>query len=149
MRITHITTAPAIARCAAIWLEASCVAHDFIAPEFWQSNLAAMQERYLPASTVYAAETRGHIPGFAAVHQGSLAALFVSPGWWGKGVGHQLLRHVQSLHSPLDLCVYAQNSRAVRFYLNNGFSILREQTCPQTHEPELFMSWEKQDGPTT
>lgn len=64
-----------------------------------------MKEQYLPASTIYAVKEQAVIVGFAAVHQDSLAALFVSPKWWGKNIGSQLLRHVQGLHPKLHLSV--------------------------------------------
>jgi putative acetyltransferase len=145
MHISQVTTAPEISLCAEIWLKASILAHDFIAPEFWRSNLSAMKEQYLPASTVYAAKNQLTILGFAAVYQDSLAALFVSPEWWNKGIGSELLRHVQTVHSKLNLNVYTKNSGAIRFYQKYGFSALNEQTCPHTGESELLMCWRK-DG---
>ena len=34
-----------------IWLTASIKAHDFVAPEFWESQVANMRDLYIPAST--------------------------------------------------------------------------------------------------
>ncbi|MCL1940119.1 MAG: GNAT family N-acetyltransferase [Desulfovibrionaceae bacterium] len=143
--ISQVSTAPEIALCADIWLQASILAHDFIAPDFWRNNRNAMKEHYLPASTIYAAKKQAVIVGFAAVYQDSLAALFVSPEWWNKGIGSKLLRHAQMAHSKLSLNVYTKNSGAIRFYQKYGFSVLNEQICSHTGEPELRMGWRKKE----
>lgn len=39
-----------------IWLNASVKAHDFVSPDFWQSQLENMRSIYLPASDVYVYE---------------------------------------------------------------------------------------------
>lgn len=130
-------------RCADIWLDASTVAHSFIKPEFWTSNHHAMAEKYLPASEVYIAKAHSKIMGFAAVCENSLAALFVAPTEWGKGVGSKLLCCVKDSHQNLTLAVYKSNERAVGFYQRHGFFVLCEQTCSHTGETELLMSWRK------
>ncbi len=146
MVITQASTVSEIKFCADIWLQASIAAHTFIAPEFWKNQYTAMCEHYLPASEVYALKKQTAIIGFAAVHQGSLAALFISPEWWGKGAGSRLLQHVQQRYPELSLSVYAQNSRAACFYRKHGFSIVREQVCSHTEEPELVMHWKNEDA---
>ena len=143
MNITQALLPSEMQACADIWLEASIAAHDFIPPEFWKSNYSAMLEQYLPATDVYLAQEQGIIVGFAALHQGTLAALFVLPVRWSKGVGALLLQYVQALHAELKLTVYAKNSRAINFYLRHGFAIQQEQTCSHTSEPELLMLWKK------
>ncbi len=132
-----------IETCADIWLQASLAAHDFVAPDFWREHYDAMKEQYLPGSDVYLAKEDGTVLGFAAVSQEALAALFVLPACWGKGVGSGLLRHVRGMHEELTLAVYSKNSRAVSFYLHHGFTVSKEQTCPHTGEPELLMLWKK------
>lgn len=146
MHISLITAKPEIKRCADIWLEASLAGHSFVASEFWHSNLAAMRERYLPTATIYAAKDGASVLGFAAVREESLEALFVSPGWWGKGVGGSILKHVQTKYSELRLSVYVKNFRAIGFYRKYGFCVLHEQTCPHTGEPEFVMRWERSEG---
>lgn len=133
-----------IGACADIWLQASLVAHDFVAPDFWREHYYAMKEQYLPGSDVYLAKEDCTVLGFAAVSQGALEALFVLPACWGKGVGSVLLRHVQDLHAELTLAVYSKNSRAVGFYLHHGFTVSREQDCLHTGEPEILMLWKKE-----
>ena len=143
MKITQALLPSEIQSCADIWLESSIAAHSFIEPEFWRSNYSAMLEQYLPAADIYLAKDEEAIAGFAALYQGRLAALFVLPAWWSKGVGSLLLQLVQELHEELQLTVYAKNSRAISFYLRHGFATQQEQVCPHTREPELLMLWKK------
>lgn len=143
MPIFEVSTEAEIKRCADIWLQGSLAAHDFIAPEFWHENLNAMREHYLPASTLYAIKEASELFAFAAVHEGRLAALFVSPDRWGKSFGGQLLRHVQKVYPELQLSVYTKNVKAMQFYLKHGFKISSEQICPHTKEPEMVMCWRK------
>lgn len=130
-------------KCADIWLDASINAHTFVKPEFWRANHAAMFEEYLPVSEVFIAREQSKIIGFAAIHENSLAALFVAPAEWGKGVGSKLLCHVKDVYENLTLAVYKSNIRAVKFYQKHGFSLRNEQICSRTGEPELLMLWRK------
>lgn len=143
MNITTALHSSEIKTCADIWLESSIEAHTFIQPEFWKNNYSAMLEQYLPAADIYLAKDGETIAGFAALHQVTLAALFVLPAWWGKGVGALLLNHAQKLNDELQLTVYSKNSRAITFYLRHGFVTQQEQSCPHTDEPELLMFWKK------
>lgn len=130
-------------KCADIWLDASIAAHTFIEPDFWISNHSVMAEEYLPASAVYIAKRQSEITGFAAICTGSLAALFVEPTEWGKGLGSELLCYVKDRHENLTLAVYKSNARAICFYQRHGFSIHKGQICSYTGEPELLMFWRK------
>jgi len=40
-----------------IWLQASIKAHDFVAAEFWQSQVDNMRDIYIPASTTLVCES--------------------------------------------------------------------------------------------
>ena len=112
-------------------------------PGFWASTHRAIAEEYLPASEVYLVKKQSQITGFAAVHEGALAALFVDPAEWGNGVGTKLLCHAQTLYENLTLAVYKSNERAVGFYQKHGFFVQSEQICVHTGEPELLMLWRK------
>lgn len=92
-----------------IWLSASIEAHNFIASDFWRSQLNNMRSLYLPNATVYLFEQQNEIKGFYALHEQNLAALFVAPFYQGKGIGSQLLEHALSLQPRLSLTVYKEN----------------------------------------
>ncbi|WP_086478866.1 N-acetyltransferase [Oceanospirillum sanctuarii] len=125
-----------------IWLTASIKAHDFIPEAFWQEQLTAMAETYLPAAEVFVYEEEGRVTGFSALYDSTLAALFVHPDYQGKGRGKSLLQHVIA-HSeqPLSLSVYKANQPSVDFYRSQGFVIREESVCQHTGEPEYQMDY--------
>ena len=50
-----------------VWLAASIKAHDFIAPEYWRSQLESMRHTYLPSSEVHVCEQGQTVVGFYAL----------------------------------------------------------------------------------
>ncbi|WP_299587995.1 GNAT family N-acetyltransferase [uncultured Microbulbifer sp.] len=92
-----------------VWLKASVEAHNFISPEFWESQLDNMRNIYLPSSETYTYERQTEIAGFYSLNGHSLAALFVYPHLQGQGIGKQLLSHAKSKQPHLTLAVYKEN----------------------------------------
>lgn len=106
-----------------IWLAASLQAHDFVPAAHWRARLRDMREHYLPLSEtlVCCDDATGRPLGFASLVDDVLAGLFVAPDAQGQGVGRRLLKLCLRMHPELSLKVYAQNTRAVRFYERHGF----------------------------
>lgn len=75
-----------------IWLEASIGAHGFVGKEFWELRVDDMRETYIPDSDTYVFSENGTVKGFFSLQTDTLAAMFVSPGDQGKGIGQQLQR---------------------------------------------------------
>lgn len=123
-----------------IWLSASVQAHDFISPEFWESQVENMRNIYIPASETYVYEVESKVVGFYALYENSLAAIFVSPELPGKGIGKQLLSHAKTQRAELSLAVYKENQASYQFYLSQGFKVLSEQLDEHTGHPEYTMS---------
>ncbi|WP_412498460.1 N-acetyltransferase [Vibrio furnissii] len=123
-----------------IWLSASVQAHDFISPEFWESQVENMRNIYIPASETYVYEVESKVVGFYALYENSLAAIFVSPELQGKGIGKQLLSHAKIQRAELSLAVYKENQASYQFYLSQGFKVLSEQLDEHTGHPEYTMS---------
>lgn len=138
-----------IARILEIWLKASILAHDFIPAAYWQSNLAAMRDVYLPQSQTWVlCETTSDDPqpesikGFLSLVDNRLAALFIDPHHWSNGDGSRLMAKAKQLHSELTLSVYKDNKRAVAFYKSHGFIVENEATDENTGRQEFSMRWE-------
>jgi len=123
-----------------IWLTASTKAHDFVAADFWNSHLDSMRDIYIPASEVYVYEKESVVLGFYALHDNSLAALFVDPSHQGSGIGSQLMSHALQQRTHLELTVYKDNAPSVAFYFARGFNIISEQTDEHTGHIEYVMS---------
>ncbi|CDT30487.1 putative Acetyltransferase [Vibrio coralliirubri] len=122
-----------------IWLTASINAHDFVAPEFWESQVGNMRDIYIPASITYVYQIDGEVRGFYSLYEGILAAIFVSPQHQGCGIGKQLIRHAKLEYPNLSLNVYKENQATIEFYLSQGFSIVSEQTDEHTGHQEYTM----------
>jgi len=124
-----------------IWLSASIRAHNFISSDFWHKNAIEMRDRYLPASENWVYCENERILGFVALQQNTLAALFVTPGHQGRGIGRQLLNHAKTLRRMLSLTVYEANTKAIEFYSHHGFKMMIAQKDPHTGHSELLMSY--------
>ncbi|MCW4444076.1 N-acetyltransferase [Vibrio splendidus] len=122
-----------------IWLTASIKAHDFVAPEFWESQVANMCDLYIPASTTYVYQVDGEVRGFYSLYEGILAAVFVSTEHQGSGIGKQLIHHAKLECPNLSLNVYKENQATIQFYLSQGFSIVSEQVDEHTGHQEYTM----------
>jgi putative acetyltransferase len=125
-----------------IWLKASIKAHDFIAAEYWLSNVEAMRDVYLPNADVFVYEDKA-ILGFYALVENHLAAIFVSPDQQGKGVGKCLMAHAKQQRDELSLSVYCANCRSVDFYRAQGFSIVERSQDEATGQEEYVMYYLK------
>ena len=122
-----------------IWLETSIRAHGFVEKEYWESRLDDMREKYIPGSETYVFCENGIVTAFFSLHGDSLAAIFVSPDAQGKGIGRQLMDKAKSLRHRLDLTVYRENERSVRFYRKCGFVPVEERIDKHTGHAELVM----------
>ncbi len=122
-----------------IWLQASIKAHDFVAAEFWQAQVASMRDIYIPASTTYVYEVNAQVVGFYSIYENTLAAIFVSPQSQGQGVGKQLINHAKAQSASLTLSVYKENNASFQFYLSQGFRVVSEQADEHTGHQEYTM----------
>lgn len=122
-----------------IWLTASIKAHNFMAPDFWESQVGNMRDIYLPASRTYVFQVDGKVRGFYSLYEGILAAIFVCPEHQGSGIGKQLMKHAKLECPNLSLSVYKENHATIEFYLSQGFSIVSEQADEYTGHQEYTM----------
>jgi putative acetyltransferase len=124
-----------------IWLKASIKAHNFVEREFWESKVKDMREIYIPSGETYVFEEDDIIKGFVSLYKNTIAALFVSPCYQGKGTGSLLMAKAKEIRDDLNLTVYKENQRSVKFYKKCGFKIELEQIDEHTGYPELVMAY--------
>lgn len=125
-----------------IWLETNIAAHDFISEDYWQRNYELVK-KMLPDATIFVYEESNAILGFIGLKENYISGIFVYANNQSKGIGKALLDYVKKSYSELSLQVYKKNSRAIRFYLREGFVILNEQADENTDETEFIMNWAK------
>lgn len=83
----------AIEEVGQVRLTASIQAHDFIAENFWRSDLLTMTSQILPNSRIeaYVFETQEQIAGFVSLGGTHVGCLFVRPERQSCGLGAALL----------------------------------------------------------
>ena len=60
-----------------------------------------------------------------------------------KGIGKQLLNHVNRVKSILELRVYQKTEKEIKFYFLEKFSIQSENVDDNTGEKEVLMVWNR------
>ena len=90
---------------------------------------------------VYESEATRRIVGFIGLTDDYINGCFVKDSEQCKGIGKALLDHAKSVKSTLWLRVYHKNTRAIRFYQREGFTVTGESTDGGTNEKELIMTW--------
>ncbi|WED25644.1 N-acetyltransferase [Vibrio sp. DW001] len=123
-----------------IWLSASIQAHNFVAAEFWVSQVDSMRNVYIPASETYVYEKESKVVGFYALYENTLAAIFVAPDEQGRGIGKQLMNHAKRQRTSLTLSVYKENEPSFIFYRSQGFIVISEQIDEHTGHQEFTMT---------
>lgn len=131
-----------IERIMELWLKTNVGAHSFVKEEYWKDNFDTVREM-MPNATIYIWEEEGTIQGFIGLINNYIAGIFISDLKQSKGIGLYLLNYVKKNNDSLSLKVYKKNSRAVKFYLREGFNIVNEGVDENTGEEEFSMYWEK------
>jgi putative acetyltransferase len=108
----------------ALWLETWRQAYPSIN---FDARVAWWRERWrdelVPVARIVVAEQNGAMVGFVTIDRtGYLDQLVVSPAKWGSDVARLLVDDAKRL-SPtgVTLKVNADNARAIKFYVRNGF----------------------------
>jgi len=108
-------------RLKAIWRAASEQAHSFFTAEQLDAQEQIVGDIYLPEAETWVMVVGADPVGFIGLIDQFIGGLFVDPSAHGRGIGRRLIAHAQSLKGVLELEVYAENQRAMRFYKRLGF----------------------------
>lgn len=131
-----------IDRVAEIWLDTNLKAHDFISEQYWRGNFDMVREALWQAE-VYVYESDGKVQGFIGLDGEYIEGIFVSDEIQSQGIGKALLDYAKSRKSELHLNVYQKNTRAIRFYQREGFSVRSEGLDEAVGEKDFLMAWKK------
>lgn len=125
-----------------IWLESTVKAHDFIEKEYWEKNYNVVKEVYIPMAETFVYYEDKKIKGFISIIDNEfIGALFVDVQNQGLGIGGKLLDYVNAKYKNVNLAVYKMNEKAVEFYKNNGFKIIKEQENEDSGFVEYIMEY--------
>ena len=131
-----------IDRVAEIWLNTNLKAHDFISEQYWHGNFDMVKEKF-PQAEVYVYESDGKVQGFIGLDGEYIEGIFVSDEMQSQGIGKVLLDYAKSRKSELRLNVYRKNTRAIRFYQREGFSVRSEGLDEAVGEKDFLMVWKE------
>ncbi|KAA2275081.1 GNAT family N-acetyltransferase [Staphylococcus haemolyticus] len=124
-----------------IWLNANLDTHTFIDSIYWIDNYSNVLDS-LKDADVYVYKENEQIVAFCGLIDNYIAGLFVKEEYRNKGIGHALIKHLQSEYDHLSLEVFEQNNRAVHFYESLGF-IKMESSVDKTNHTQSLMQWKK------
>jgi putative acetyltransferase len=127
----------------ALWLETWKLAYPSIdfdkRVDWWRDR---WRTELVPGAKIVVAEQGGAMIGFVTIDgTGYLDQLVVSPAQWGSQVSGALVDEAKRL-SPdgVTLKVNADNARAIRFYLRNGFEKTSEEVNASGRSVDV-MAW--------
>ncbi|WP_055070200.1 N-acetyltransferase [Clostridium massiliamazoniense] len=123
-----------------IWKESTIKAHDFIDKQYWEDNYETVKNTYLPISETFVYVDQDNIKGFISVIENEfIGALFIDVNYQGEGIGSKLIDYVSEKYGDLELAVYKDNEKAVKFYQEKGFKIVKEQETENPKFKEYIM----------
>ena len=106
-------------------------------------DLRFFAERFLPANTVWVAESGGGIAGYIGFDHDWIHHLYVAPAFQGQGVGPRLLALALADGHQRQLWTFQQNARARRFYEARGFVLvaLTDGAGNEEKTPDALYEW--------
>lgn len=123
-----------------IWKESTIKAHDFIDKQYWEDNYETVKNTYLPISETFVYVDQDNIKGFISVIENEfIGALFIDVNYQGEGIGSKLIDYASEKYGDLELAVYKDNEKAVKFYQEKGFKIVKEQETENPKFKEYIM----------
>ncbi len=129
-----------------LWLDTNVETHDYIPASYWQEKEESVRDAMKDAE-VYVLSDRTNegenVLGFIGLNESGISGFFVDRYFRSRGIGKQLLDYVKEQHDELSLHVYEKNTRAIRFYEREGFTVTGHGTDEATGEPQLTMEWKK------
>ncbi len=121
-----------------IWLDSNLDAHSFIEESYWKNKYEAVEKMILKAE-IYVYEDSDGINGFVGLIDNYIAGVFVKKEKRSKGIGKQLIDFVKRKYNAVTLDVFVKNTRAVDFYIKEGFCIQNKHIDYDTQEEEYTM----------
>lgn len=135
------STAEDIEAIMELWLIATLESHDFISAGFWWQHQQQLSAQLLENAEIWLNEKQGKLTGFFALNNRSLTALYIHPDEAYSNLKYILLHKAKSLRPKLQLHLYSEEEESLRFYLENGFHITKQQVEKISGHPELVLTY--------
>lgn len=124
-----------------IWESSVMATHHFPSEEETSFFGPLIFSLYLHNLELYCIKINSVIVGFIGIDGKNIEMLIVAPQFRGTGIGKSLL-----LHATANQCtrvdVNEQNSQAITFYTNNGFSVIGRSETDGSGKPNPLIHME-------
>ena len=127
-----------------VWEQSVRATHDFVTPDDIDRFKPLIRNEMLPnTNVVYMKDDEGRISGFAGVVGDKIEMLFVSPRYFGKGIGKKLFWHAVCEMHAYKLDVNESNVSAVNFYMRQGCKVIGRSPLDGMGKPYpiLHLEW--------
>lgn len=106
-----------------LWERSVLATHHFLKPDDFSEIKKLVAGINFNELQVYCLLNQNTVLGFVGVADQKIEMLFLDPSSMGKGLGKKLLQFAMDELQADKLDVNEQNSKALSFYLKNGFQI--------------------------
>lgn len=119
-----------------IWEDAVLSTHEFLSPSDFRKIKEIVNTMDFTNLQVFCTVQDNQVSGFIGVAEEKVEMLFVSPEYFGRGLGLKMLNYaVNELHAH-QVDVNEQNHRALKFYRKFGF-----EAFARTEKDDLGMNY--------
>jgi putative acetyltransferase len=113
----------------------------------WNHSVADMRDFICEKREIWAslwvAEINGSVQGFLALEDHFVDQFFITPDWYGHGLGSMLMQEAKAVYpSHLELDCAQQNIRACRFYEHHGFIAMKHGIHEKARIGEITYRWQ-------
>jgi putative acetyltransferase len=123
-----------------IWLGVNISAQSFIGESYWHERYDSARETIKAAQTLVYDSNDGVLGFISVLDDRDIYGVYVKKEFQGGGIGTSLIAACQDKYPCLSVNVYKENERAVKFFLNRGFTITKESK-KENGRSEYTMEW--------
>lgn len=125
-----------------LWRDSVRATHDFLS-ETDQTTIEKNLPHYFEHVQLKVWQEDSQLIGFSGTAEHSLEMLFLSPEYFGRGYGNQILQQLMEDDGITKIDVNEDNPRALRFYQKNGFEVASRSPLDDDGRPYPILHLEK------
>ncbi|MEF2144628.1 MAG: GNAT family N-acetyltransferase [Desulfovibrionaceae bacterium] len=126
-----------------LWEASVRSTHDFLAEADVLYFRRMLLEHWLAAVDIFCVrDGDGALAGFLGLRDKKIEMLFLSPDWFGKGLGKELLGFAVNEKGATKVDVNEQNQHAAGFYAHMGFRVVGRSSHDDSGKPYPLLHME-------
>jgi putative acetyltransferase len=131
-----------------VWEASVRATHHFVTEEDIERYKPLILENILPSMPVWVAIVNHQVVGFMGNKEDSLEMLFLHPGYFGKGLGREMMQMALHQLGVRKVEVNEDNPQAVAFYEKAGFKTVHRSPLDGHGDPYPILKMEWQEPST-